>query len=85
MTEAHKHPHGRPESVFNFSAKGDVVVDVKTLRRMLQHEDVKERQVVAFSVVGAFRRGKSFLLDYCLRFLYAHVSHLPRPCAPLTH
>lgn len=39
------------------------------LARVLLSDQVKDRKVVVVSVAGAFRKGKSFLLDYLLRFL----------------
>ena len=48
--------------------------DKGALEGLLLHPDVKDRKIVILSIVGAFRRGKSFFLDYCLRYLYANVS-----------
>jgi atlastin len=45
------------------------------LTRLILKNDVKNRDVVIVSVAGAFRKGKSFLLDFFLRYLYAKVSH----------
>lgn len=39
------------------------------LAEVLLSDVVKNRKVVVVSVAGAFRKGKSFLLDYLLRFL----------------
>jgi atlastin len=44
------------------------------LTRIILQENVRNRDVVIISVAGAFRKGKSFLLDFFLRFLYAKVS-----------
>lgn len=44
------------------------------LTRLILKNDVKNRDVVIVSVAGAFRKGKSFLLDFFLRYLYAKVS-----------
>jgi atlastin len=41
------------------------------LKNILLNEDVRSRDVVIVSVAGAFRKGKSFLLDFFLRYLYA--------------
>jgi atlastin len=44
------------------------------LTRVILQENVKNREVVIVSVAGAFRKGKSFLLDFFLRYMYAKVS-----------
>lgn len=45
------------------------------LTRIILQENVRNRDVVIISVAGAFRKGKSFLLDFFLRYLYARVSN----------
>ncbi|KAF6199335.1 hypothetical protein GE061_007361 [Apolygus lucorum] len=50
--------------------KGDgYELDEKALSHILMDSDVKERYVVVVSVAGDYRKGKSFLLDYFLRYL----------------
>ena len=71
-----QHPYGKSENVLGFSKDNKVFVRDEPLRQMFLHPDVKHRRIVAFSIIGAYRKGKSFFLDYCLRFLYAHVSFL---------
>ena len=44
-------------------------LDMDALKEVLLSEEVKDRKVAVISVAGAFRKGKSFLLDYLLRFL----------------
>ena len=51
-----------------------VEYDKGALEGLFLHPDVKDRNIIFLSIVGAFRRGKSFFLGYCLRYLYAHVS-----------
>jgi hypothetical protein len=48
-------------------------LDEDALSRVLLHPKVKDRKVVVLSVAGAYRKGKSFLLDFFLRYLYAKV------------
>lgn len=74
MSDSHLHPFGKPVNVLKFGEGNKVIVDNEELKKMFMHQDVKNRKVVVFSIIGAFRRGKSFFLDYCLRFLYANVS-----------
>lgn len=39
------------------------------LNTVLLQNDIKEKKVVVVSVAGAFRKGKSFLLNFMLRYL----------------
>lgn len=59
-------------------------LDEAALSRILLAEEVRDREVVAVSVAGAFRKGKSFLMDFMLRYMYKQVSaeermEFPRP------
>lgn len=66
--------YGKPLSVM--TAKSDGGLDVKTLalENLFLHPEVKDRKPVIISILGDFRKGKSFLLDYFLRFMYSNVS-----------
>ncbi|KAM7394828.1 hypothetical protein PAMP_021608 [Pampus punctatissimus] len=44
------------------------------LERLLLQEEVRDLHVVVVSVAGAFRKGKSFLLDFMLRYMYSQSS-----------
>lgn len=57
----------------NNSSQGIQYNDV-AVRKLFLNPKLKDRQAVIISIVGAFRKGKSFLLNYILRYLYAHVS-----------
>ncbi|XP_010896869.1 atlastin-2 isoform X4 [Esox lucius] len=49
-------------------------LDEAALERILLQEHVRDLNVVVVSVAGAFRKGKSFLLDFMLRFMYNKMS-----------
>jgi atlastin len=53
-------------------------LDEENLTRIILQDNIKNREVVIVSVAGAFRKGKSFLLDFLLRYLYARVSNRDR-------
>lgn len=44
---------------------------LEELKAILEADNIKDRDVVIVSVAGAFRKGKSFLMNFFLRFLYA--------------
>uniref|UniRef100_A0A8C9Z7H5 Atlastin 3 n=1 Tax=Sander lucioperca TaxID=283035 RepID=A0A8C9Z7H5_SANLU len=45
-------------------------LDTEALTRVLLAPEVRDKHVVVLSVAGAFRKGKSFLLDFMLRYMY---------------
>lgn len=49
-------------------------LDEKALSQVLLQDAIRDLDVVVVSVAGAFRKGKSFLLDFLLRYLYTQVS-----------
>jgi hypothetical protein len=46
----------------------------EALERILLNPAIQDKKVAVVSVAGAFRKGKSFLLDFFLRYLNAKVS-----------
>lgn len=50
-----------------------IKLNTEKLELILEHENIRNRHVVVISIAGAFRQGKSFLLNFFLKFLYAQV------------
>lgn len=48
-------------------------LEEKALASILLQDHVRDLDVVVVSVAGAFRKGKSFFLDFLLRYLYFQV------------
>ena len=72
-----KYP-GKPLIIFEFNKSDqNAIQNASTeLKQILTHKDVKTRNVSVISIISAFRKGKSFMLDYFLRFMYSNVSNL---------
>ncbi|KAJ8366031.1 hypothetical protein SKAU_G00148620 [Synaphobranchus kaupii] len=49
-------------------------LDERALEQILMQEHIRDLNVVVVSVAGAFRKGKSFLLDFMLRYMYNKTS-----------
>lgn len=65
---------GRPVQVVVATDDHTFDLDEDALEEILLDERVRDKNVVVVSVAGAFRKGKSFLLDFFLRYLNAEVS-----------
>lgn len=50
-------------------------LDAVALEKILMQDHVKDLNVVVLSVAGAFRKGKSFLLDFMIRYMHNQVSY----------
>ena len=44
-------------------------LDEKALKKIMDGERIRDKPVCIVSLAGAFRKGKSFMLDFLLRFL----------------
>lgn len=50
-------------------------LQLEKLKRILDADNIKDRHCVVISIAGAFRKGKSFLLNFFLKYLYAQVNN----------
>jgi hypothetical protein len=64
--------HGKPETFIYFTHRS-IIVNQNAIKAL---ENLADYKVAVYSVMGAYRMGKSFLMNYCLRYLYANVSSL---------
>lgn len=67
------HPYGEAKNAVKF-LNSQIIFEEEQISKILLHPDVKDREVAIFAIVGSYRRGKSFFMDYCLRFMYSNVS-----------
>ena len=65
---------GKPVQVVVATDDHSFDLDEEALTEILLDERVRDKNVVVVSVAGAFRKGKSFLLDFFLRYLNAQVN-----------
>ncbi|KAL5276426.1 ATL2.2 family protein [Megaselia abdita] len=61
---------GRPIQIIK-SAGDDFELNEDVLEKILSNDDISDHSIVVISVAGAFRKGKSFLLGFFIRFLEA--------------
>lgn len=69
-----KQSYRKPVQVLSFTEDNKIKINDDCLKEIFNHSEVKDREIVVFTIIGAYRKGKSFFLNYCLRYLYAHVS-----------
>jgi hypothetical protein len=67
-----EHKYGKGLNVLKMESD-KLYYDSKVINDLFMHPEVKNRKAVIISIVGVFRKGKSFFLDYCLRYLYTNV------------
>lgn len=68
-----KEDKGHPVQVVLAHPNHTFELDEEALSDILLQDDIKDRSVVVVSVAGAFRKGKSFLLDFFLRYMDSKV------------
>jgi len=67
---------GHPVPVVLATEDHQFALDEEALEKILLQDHVKDHHVVVVSVAGAFRKGKSFLLDFFLRYMRSQVSRV---------
>lgn len=65
---------GRPIQIVTTGENHTFILDEDALTELLLQDHLKDRFIVVVSVAGAFRKGKSFLLDFFLRYMYSKVN-----------
>jgi atlastin len=68
---------GRPVQIVVSKDDHSFELDEDALSEILLQDHVRDKNVVIVSVAGAFRKGKSFLLDFFLRYMVTQVGFLP--------
>ncbi|OQR70125.1 atlastin-2-like [Tropilaelaps mercedesae] len=65
-------PVRQPIQILSTDNEHKFTLNEQDLSKLLLREDIKDLKVVVVSVAGAFRKGKSFLLDFFLRYMRAN-------------
>lgn len=63
-----------PVQIVQANSNHTFTLNEHNLKNLLTRDDMKDRYVVVISVAGAFRKGKSFLLNFFLKYLHAQVN-----------
>lgn len=74
MADASDDAHPRPIQIVLANEDHTFSLDEDALAKVLMRDEIKDRYVVVVSVAGAFRKGKSFLLDFFLRYMNSKVT-----------
>ncbi|KAL1470341.1 hypothetical protein MTO96_040490 [Rhipicephalus appendiculatus] len=62
---------GRSVEILGINNDGSWSLALDELKSILLDERVKDKPVVVISIAGAFRKGKSFLMNFLLRYMYS--------------
>ena len=62
----------RPVQIVNVNPETrEFILDIDALSEILLREECREKPVCVISIAGDYRKGKSFLLNFLLRYLNA--------------
>lgn len=65
---------GEPVQIVNSNDEHSFELNEEALAKVLLQDEIKDLPVAVVSIAGAFRKGKSFMLDFFLRYLRSGVS-----------
>ncbi|CAG2102745.1 unnamed protein product [Medioppia subpectinata] len=68
-SNAHKRYPGAPIQVLKVSDERRFELDLDALESILLRDTIRDKPVVVVSIAGDFRKGKSFMLNFFLRYL----------------
>lgn len=69
-----KHKYGEALNVMCFDGVNkEIRINDTVVSSLMKYSFIRDRKVVVVSMTGLYRHGKSTFMDYCLRYLYAHV------------
>jgi len=66
---------GKPVPIVLAEEDHQFILDEEALESILLRDDIKDRNVVVVSVAGSYRKGKSFIMDFFLRYMKATVNN----------
>jgi hypothetical protein len=66
--------YGEPVNLMWINENNTEIIDFAVINNIFLNPEVIERKIVAFSITGPVKTGKTFFMNYCLRFMYANVS-----------
>lgn len=69
MNDVRMSHHGQPVEIVVQGEQNTFSLNEKALENILLKKPVQNMKVVVLSIAGAFRKGKSFLLNFLLRFM----------------
>ena len=74
MSEAEPQVSGgdRPVQIVKIDDESEThnfILDEEALNEILNKDNIRDKPICIISVAGAFRKGKSFLLNFMLRYL----------------
>ncbi|KAF4527429.1 hypothetical protein B566_EDAN014499 [Ephemera danica] len=64
----------KPLQLLKEDDRGEFKLDEEALASVVCREEIRNRKLIVLSVVGEYRRGKSFLLNFIIRYLRAQGS-----------